>query len=133
MDDRPDLHTQFRERYRIVNHPAMLRAEHEVIGGDFGAASYTTMAQADEMADCLELGPGRLLLDVGSGAGWPAIYLAAATGCTAVLSDPTFEGMSVAHERARRDDLAALAVVASGAALPFKTGVFDAALSSDAY
>ena len=133
MGEYPGLDTEFRERFRLVTDPAMLRAERNVIGGDYGASSYTTMEQADELARSLELGPGRTLLDIGSGAGWPGSYLAASTGCTAILTDPTLEGMAVATERTRRDGLDTTTVVATGTALPFKEGVFDASTSSDVF
>ena len=38
-----------------------------VIGGDWGANGYTTIAQADQLADMLELAAGSLVLDIG---GW---------------------------------------------------------------
>ena len=127
------LDAEFRERFRFVTDPVMIRAERIVIGGDYGALSYTTLGQADELARCLELGPGRTLLDVGSGSGWPGNYLAASTGCVAILTDPTLEGMAVASQRSRRDSLDTTAVVSTGAALPFKKGVFDASTSSDVF
>lgn len=126
-----DPFTAFAERFRIVTDPASLRAEMQVIGGDYGASGYTTMEQADELTRCLELSPGRVLLDIGSGSGWPGNYLAASTGCTAVLTDPTLEGMAVASERSRRDGLDTTAVVAAGTTLPFRKGVFDASTSTD--
>lgn len=133
VDDRPDLIPQFDDRFRIVDHPAMLRAERTVIGAEYGASSYTTVAQADQMAALLDLGPGMLLLDIGSGAGWPGNYLAASTGCRAVLIDPASVGMSLAVERARRDGIDSQAAVATGAALPFRGDTFDAVTSSDAF
>ena len=133
MGEYPGLDAVFRETFRIVTDPAMLRAERNVIGGDYGASSYTTMAQADDLARCLELGPGRTLLDIGSGSGWPGSYLASSTGCSAILTDPTLEGMAVAAERSRRDGLDTTAIVSTGAALPFKEGVFDASTSSDVF
>ena len=133
MGEYSGLEAEFRERYRIVTDPVMLRTERNVIGGDYGASSYTTMGQADELARCLDLVPGRTLLDVGSGSGWPGSYLVASTGCTAILTDPTLEGMAVATERSRRDGLNTTAVVATGTALPFKEGVFDASTSSDVF
>lgn len=129
----PDLRTEFQESFRIVSDPAMLCAERKVIGGDYGASGYTTMEQANELARRLHLGPARTLLDVGSGSGWPGSYLAASTGCTAVLTDPTLEGMAVAAERSRRDGLDTAPVVATGTTLPFKEGVFDASTSSDVF
>ncbi len=133
MAEYPGLGAAFRERYRIVTDPAMVRAERRVIGGDYGASSYTTMEQADYLGRCLGLGPGRRLLDVGSGSGWPGNYLAASTGCEAALTDPALEGMAVAAERSRRDGLGTAAVVALGDQLPFREQSFDAATSSDAY
>ena len=53
----------------------------------YGANGYTTAAQANLLAQRLDLGPGKRLLDVGSGRGWPGLYLAASTGCTVVLTD----------------------------------------------
>lgn len=119
----------FGERFE----PAMLRAERSVIGGDYGTLSYTTMELADELVRCLDLRPGVTLLDIGSGSGWPGSYLAASTGCTAILTDPTLEGMTVATERSQRDGLDTAAVVATGMALPFRKNVFDAATSSDVF
>lgn len=133
MAEYPGLDAEFQERFRIVNHPAMIRAERRVIGGDYGASSYTTMKQADDLADCLGLRPSMLLLDIGSGSGWPGIYLAASTGCAAILTDPTLEGVAVAANRSRRDSLNSSAVVASGMALPFRDGVFDTTTSSDVF
>lgn len=127
------LGAEFRERYRIVTDAAMVRAERRVTGGDYGASSYTTMEQADHLAQCLELGPGQRLLDVGSGSGWPGNYLAASTGCAAVLTDPTLEGMAVAAERSSRDGLGTAAVVAYGDQLPFREQIFDSSTSSDVY
>lgn len=133
MGEYPGLHTEFSERFRIVTDPAMLRTERKVIGGDYGATSYTTMDQADDLAGCLGLTTGKILLDLGSGPGWPGSYLASSTGCTAVLTDPTLEGMAVAAERSRRDELDTTTVVATGTALPFREAVFDAVTSSDVF
>lgn len=126
-----DPFAEFGERFRIVTDPARLRAEQQVIGGDYGASGYTTMDQADELAQYLGLGPGRILLDIGSGSGWPGNYLAGSTGCAAVLVDPTLEGMAVATERSRRDGLNTATVVATGTTLPFRERVFDSSTSTD--
>ena len=129
----PGLSAEFQQRFRIVTNPAMLRAERAVIGADYGASSYTTLSRADHLAERLDLAPGKLLLDVGSGPGWPGSYLSKKTGCGVILTDPTEEGMTVAAERSRRDNLDASQVVAEGSNLPFHDRVFDAATSSDVF
>ena len=47
------------------------------VGADYGADGYIARAQADELADLLELRPGQHLLDIGAGSGWPGPYRAA--------------------------------------------------------
>ena len=133
MSSYSELSEAFQERYRIAHDPAMLRAERKVLGSDYGAASYTTMKQADDLADILELGPGKLLLDIGSGAGWPGNYLAASTGCHAILTDPVVEGMWLAVDRAESPSMNSTPVVASGTSPPFRDDTFDASTSSDAF
>lgn len=104
-----------------------------MIGGDFGANGYTTMEQADRLADLLALGPGNRLLDVGAGQGWPGLYLAKTTGSDAVLTDLPLEGMRTARDRATKEGLGAscVAVVASARRLPFRRASFDAVVHTD--
>lgn len=133
-DDSYEFTLQFDERYSVVEHAAIRRAEVGVIGCDYGATSYTTRAQADQLAGKLRLGPGKLLLELGSGAGWPGIYLAASTGCRVVLSDLPLEGLRVAARRMARDSVDGVAAVAaSGTKLPLRDEVFDAVTSSDVF
>lgn len=133
MGEFAGLESEFRERFRVVTHPAMIRAERRVTGGDFGATSYTTTAQADDLARLLHLGPDKKLLDIGSGSGWPGNYLAKSTGCDTFLTDPTWEGMAVAAERSHRDGFGSSAIVAFADALPFRDSTFDACSSSDVF
>src|SRR5690349_9642810 len=49
----------------------------------------------------LQLGPGKRLLDVGTGRGWPGLYLAQQTGCHVIGTDLPVEGLEVARRRAR--------------------------------
>jgi len=130
-DGTDDSTSDFEERYRIVGEPAMRRAELRVIGCDYGATSYTTRVQADRLTRLLELAPGKVLLDIGSGAGWPGIYLAHSAGCRVVLTDLPLEGLRVASHRMRHEGVAGGVVAAFGDLLPLRDGMFDAATSSD--
>jgi cyclopropane fatty-acyl-phospholipid synthase-like methyltransferase len=104
-----------------------------VIGGDWGANGYTTMAQADLLGDTLGLASGVRLLDLGAGRGWPGLYLAVRSGCDLVLSDVPFEGLRLALARAaaERANGRAAAVASSARALPFRPGTFDAVVHTD--
>src|SRR6266545_4535365 len=102
----------FEQRYGIAAAPLLREIERRVIGGDWGANSYTTIAQADQLATGLELSAADRLLDIGTGRGWPGLYLAA---------------------RARAEALAARSsvLVAAASALPFHANSFDAIIHTD--
>jgi SAM-dependent methyltransferase len=123
----------FQQRYGNRPSPLVRRIEQRVIGGDWGANGYTTMAQADTLADKLGLSAGDRLLDLGTGRGWPGLYLAARTGCRVVLTDLPLEGLRVAADRSTAEGLAARTGVVAAAAsgLPFRVGSFDAVIHTD--
>jgi SAM-dependent methyltransferase len=131
--DEEDAATTFRERYGRPSSDATRDLERAVIGGDFGANGYTTLAQAGLIADRLRLQDGDRLLDVGSGRGWPGLYLAKLTGCAVVLSDLPEEGLRIARGRAVLEGIAerSAAVLASARRLPFADGSFDAIVHTD--
>jgi SAM-dependent methyltransferase len=131
--DEAQARALFQERYR--NTPSLLarRIEQRVIGGDWGANGYTTPAQADTLARQLHLSASDRLLDLGTGRGWPRLYLAARTGCRVVLTDLPLEGLRMAVDRATREGLAARTgmVVSAASGLPFRAGSFDAVIHTD--
>jgi SAM-dependent methyltransferase len=124
---------RFEERYSVPIGDVNARLEREVIGEAWGANGYTTVRQADELAVRLELGPGRRLLDVGTGRGWPGLYLAARTGCDVVGTDMPLDALSRAILRARGDgiDRRAAFAAAAGAMQPFRESSFDAIVHTD--
>jgi 2-polyprenyl-3-methyl-5-hydroxy-6-metoxy-1,4-benzoquinol methylase len=123
----------FEQRYGIAAAPVARRIERRVIGGDWGANGYTTMVQADQLAAGLELSASDRLLDIGTGRGWPGLYLTARTGCRVVLADLPLDGLRVAATRAQAEGLVARASVLAAAAsrLPFRAGSFDAIIHTD--
>ncbi|HMC42401.1 MAG TPA: class I SAM-dependent methyltransferase [Acidimicrobiales bacterium] len=124
---------RFAARYRLPQNEATREVELAVIGGDWGANGYTTMAQADLLAEALGLRPGMRLLDLGAGRGWPGLYLAKRSGCAAVLSDVPVDGLRAGAARGRAEALSrrVSAVVASARHLPFGEGSFDAIVHTD--
>ena len=126
-----DVIDEFDARYRIAGESVVRRIEVKTTGSDYGASSYTTRDQADRLASLLALAPGRTLLDVGSGAGWPGIYLARTTGCDVFLTDLPPEGLRRAHRRMVDEKVRGVVVAAAGAELPLRDEALDAATSSD--
>ena len=123
----------FAERYAVARGDVNRRIERAVIGGDWGANGYTTVAQADELGSHLALRPGMTLLDLGAGRGWPGLYLAKSSGCNVILADLPHEGLAEAAGRAAAEGLADRVgyVVASASHLPLRAGGVDAIVSSD--
>jgi ubiquinone/menaquinone biosynthesis C-methylase UbiE len=133
LNRREESEQRFRDRYSIAASKAAREVEREVIGANVGANGYTTLRQADLLAERLGLGPDTLLLDVGCGRGWPGLYLAKTTGCRAVLADVPEPALRTAVGRADRDRLGGRASVvrASGMELPFRPRSFDAVTHTD--
>lgn len=128
--DKAALIDRFSERYREGQTDVIQRIEHSIFGCTYGATSFTTRAEAENVGKMLALGPGKRLLEVGSGSGWPGLYLASITGCDVALIDLPLEGLRIAAGRAASDRIAdrCWPVGADGAAMPF-SGVTGLTLS----
>ena len=77
--------------------PEMRKLERDVLGCDYGGTSWTTRAQAVQIVESLDLRPGIQLLDVGSGSGWPGLFLGSETGCDVTLLDNIFSFSGKQH------------------------------------
>jgi ubiquinone/menaquinone biosynthesis C-methylase UbiE len=86
-----------------------------------------------ELAEMLAPKPAERLLDIGSGLGGPARYLAMVCGCRVTGIDLTAVFVTVAIELARRSGLAGQVEFKQGSALdlPFTDGSFDLAWSQN--
>ena len=132
--DENEARTHFSERYAVPTPLTMGDIERRVLGDGkaWGVNGYTTVAQADAIGRALELGPGRWLLDVGTGRGYPGLYLAAKTGCSVIGTDLPHEPLIAATRRATRENLKSAAfVTAAGGAQPFRERSFDAVVLTD--
>lgn len=124
---------RFADRYRVSGAEIIKEIERSTCGCDYGATSWTTREEADRVGALLGLEPGKKLLDIGSGSGWPALYFAKETGCDVALTDLPLEGLSHAAGRASEDGILGNCVFAAtdASALPFAADRFDAISHSD--
>lgn len=124
---------RFSKKYELLQSSVMRGIERAVCGCDYGATSWTTLAEAKNVLGMLDLSPGKRLLDVGTGSGWPGLYLAKEMGCDIAMTDLPFGGLRIARDRAVTDQVggACWATLADAAVLPFRDGCFDAVFHSD--
>jgi len=127
----PNTTEGFDVRYERFGNETTLQIDMEVIGFP-GASGYTTMQEAEALADALQLRAGMRVLDLGAGVGWPSLYLAPKLGYDAVLTDEPLVSMRTAARRAAAEGAGACRfAVATGARLPFRPRTFDAILHTD--
>jgi len=107
----------------------------EAFGEDIGQNSWLTADEQDRFLQRLELGPGKILLDVACGAGGPTLRIAAITGCAVVGIDAQEDAIVAANSLASKRGLSDRAKFRTGDAawqLPFADLHFDAITCIDA-
>ena len=131
--DEKALLERFSAKYKFFGSELLRKIERSNCGCDYGATSFATLKQIDDLGTKLGLRPGKRLLEVGAGSGWPGLYLAKITGCDVTLTDLPIEGLLIAKQRATTANLTAASrvAVASGTALPFRQDWFHAISHSD--
>lgn len=93
------------------------------------------LALTERLGNLLQLGPGRRVLDVASGSGSSAIYLAERFGCQVVGVDYSEESVALAQSAAAEAGLAGQVSFEQGDAeeLPFPSASFDAIVCECAF
>lgn len=107
----------------------------ETYGEDIGQSSWMTAEAWLEYADRVQVGPGKHVLEVGSGSGMPSVYLAEQRGCRVTGVDINEHGVANARRLTEARGLAdrvTFQAVDASRPLPFDEGSFDAILSNDA-
>ncbi len=126
-----ELVDRFRGYYASTAHPALRELEQRTLGADYGGNGYTDIDQASVFLDLLDVDPAGRVLELGSGAGWPGLYLARTAGFEIVISDVPWEGVAWGLERGHREGIRVHAVACSGVDLPFRDRTFDGVTHSD--
>ena len=112
-----------------------LAVRREAWGEDLGQSSWLTAREWLDFADQLGVGHGTEVLEVGSGSGGPAVYLAATRKCRITGVDINEHGVRNAGALASARGLAERArfqAVDASRPLPFPAESFDAVVSNDA-
>jgi len=121
--------------YSDFGSDAEAAVRHATYGEDIGQSSWMTAAAWMEYADLLQVGADTTVLEVGSGSGGPAVYLAKRRGCRVTGVDLNEHGIAngarLAQEGALSDRVAFQRVDASQP-LPFPSASFDSVVSNDA-
>jgi SAM-dependent methyltransferase len=132
MPDSVDLYNNVYGAFGSDAEAAVRRATY---GEDIGQSSWMTAAAWLRFADQLQVTAASHVLEVGSGSGGPAVYLAAMRGCRVTGVDINEHGVEnggrLAAERGLADRVTFQRVDA-GRALPFPAANFDAVVSNDA-
>src|SRR5215813_14077023 len=96
----------------------------ETYGTDIGQNSWVTVDEYERFADWLKLSAASHVLEVASGSGGPALYLAQTTGCRVTGIDANEHGVATAAEMAAKTGQSArvtFKVANATAQLPFET------------
>lgn len=132
-ESRDSIRQRFEERYAQAGSSAVAEVERAVCGDVWGANGYTTQAQADMLLGELDLGPSTVLFDMGTGRGWPGLYLALRSGCSLIATDVVSAALVSAQRRVTSEGLASQVLLAEAGddALPVRSGSVDAAIHAD--
>ena len=112
----------------------LARIRQKTFGEDFGQNSWTTAEEYRRWAEWLDLNKSTQVLEVASGSGGPAIFLAKLCGGRITGIDINAHGIAAAVQRAQAQGLAdrvAFEEVDAGVTLPFPDVAFDAILCVD--
>ncbi|HYY97193.1 MAG TPA: class I SAM-dependent methyltransferase, partial [Pyrinomonadaceae bacterium] len=131
MTERIDL---FYDAYsRFSDHGSgVIRAE--TFGRDIGQNSWLTADEFDRFISWLDLAPEHHVLEVASGSGGPALYLAEKSGCRVTGVDASENGVATATRAAadaNQSERVSFRLADANASLPFEDETFDAVVCID--
>jgi SAM-dependent methyltransferase len=131
MPERVDLYSNYKE----FTHPVLDMIRRETFGTDIGQNSWVTVDEYERFLPWLKLAPDKHILEVASGSGGPALYLARTTGCRVTGIDANENGIATASQMAANlgdAERVDFKLADATAELPFEKDSFDAVLCIDA-
>ena len=128
MTERVDL---FYNTYSNFTEQVLAAIREETFGKDIGQNSWLTADEYDRFISWLRLEPGQHVLEVASGSGGPARYLAQQTGCYVTGIDANESGVETATRSLNDNDRITFKVADANGTLPFDDNTFDGALCID--
>ncbi|MCA1581655.1 MAG: methyltransferase domain-containing protein [Acidobacteria bacterium] len=132
MTDRVEL---FSSTYRHFTDPVSDAVRKETFGADIGQNSWLTVDEYERLLPWLDLSPDDHVLEVASGSGGPALYVAHATGCRVTGIDANESAVAVASQAAARtgaSERVRFRLADATSRLPFDDESFDGLLCMDA-
>lgn len=132
--DGPERFDLFHNTYGHFGERVLRDIRKETFGIDIGQNSWLTVDEYDRFLPWLRLAPEHHLLEVASGSGGPALYVARTVGCRVTGLDATEEGVTTASQLAIHSNQASrVRFMAADARnrLPFADDSFDALLCID--
>ncbi|SVB90326.1 uncharacterized protein METZ01_LOCUS243180 [marine metagenome] len=107
------------------------KVERRAFGRDLGLNGYTSPAEAKDLAEFL--GEPGLILDLGSGGGWPAKEIVTRSSRSVVAMDMVFSGLQKARSDVADTDYVNRFqfVLGDGQRLPFAPDTFGMVLHAD--
>ena len=121
--------------YHNFSHRVQAQVRLETYGEDLGQSSWMTAEELRQFIRWLKVKASSHVLEVGSGSGGSALFVARLLGCHITGLDINPHGVKKANELAQRQKLDALAqfhLADAARPLPFAENTFDAILSNDA-
>jgi len=129
MSNRVDL---YNSTYGNFKEQVLAAVRRETYGEDIGQNSWITTEEYDAFCSWLSLTPKQHVLEVASGSGGPALYLARKHGCRITGVDINEEGLNTARQAALAAKIAADFQWADvDERLPYKDETFDAVMCID--
>jgi SAM-dependent methyltransferase len=131
MSERVDLYDS---TYGNFNERVLAEIRRETFGDDIGQNSWITTEELETFYRWLDVAPKARVLEVASGSGGPALYLARTRQCHITGVDINEEGVGAARRAALAAGVgnANFQIADMDEELPFETGSFDGVICIDA-